>query len=147
MSGLAGGSPAESQGSRQLLFRALFPVRIGDINYGGHMGNDRFLSLFHDARLQYLQSLGFSEQDIGEGVALIMSEARLRYRAEAFYGDTLEVRVRIAELGDIRFTLEYEVRKQGEETVVATGATVLVGFDYGRRKPCRLPETFLSKVR
>lgn len=32
-------------------FRVSFPVRIGDLDCGGHMGNDRFLALFQDARL------------------------------------------------------------------------------------------------
>lgn len=128
------------------MFRVAFPVRIGDINYGGHMGNDRFLALFHDARLAFLESLGFSERDIGGGLALIMSEAYVRFRAEAFYGDRLEVLVSVSELKDSRFTLEYTVLKDGGDTVVATGSTVLVGFDYGRRRVCRLPAEFRARI-
>jgi acyl-CoA thioester hydrolase len=127
-------------------FRVAFPVRIGDINYGGHMGNDRILALFHDARLAFLGSLGFSEQDIGGGAALIMSEAHLRFRAEAFHGDTLAVLVSVSDLNDTRFTLEYTVLKDGSGTVVATGSTVLVGFDYEQRRVCRLPAEFRARI-
>ena len=144
MSEPRGGSPS---GTPAPPFRVSFPVRIADINYGGHMGNDRFLSLFHDARLQYLGSMGLSEQDIGEGVALIMSEARVRYRAEAFYGDILTVQVTVSGLTDVRFTLEYEVFKNEGQSPVATGATVLAGFDYRQRKICRLPGSFVGKLR
>ncbi|MBN1835559.1 MAG: acyl-CoA thioesterase [Spirochaetales bacterium] len=140
-------SPAAPSGDAQAPFQTSFPVRIGDINYGGHVGNERFLSLFHDARLQFLASLGGSEMDIGEGVALIMSEARVRYRSEAFYGDTLTVQVRAGEIKDVRFTLEYKVFKNDTSTVVATGTTVLVGFDYQKRRVCRLPEGFVSRLR
>jgi acyl-CoA thioester hydrolase len=128
-------------------FEASFPVRIGDINYGGHMGNDRFLLLFQDARLLFLQSLGCSEADIGGGVGLIMSEARLRFKAEAFYGETLSVRVGITNLRETRFTLVYEVHKVPDGTLVATGSTELVGFDYGARRVRRLPEAFAERAR
>jgi len=35
-------------------------VRVGDINYGGHLGNDKFLLFFHGARLNFFSELGFS---------------------------------------------------------------------------------------
>ena len=36
-------------------FHTEVAVRIGDINYGGHLGNDAVLSLAHEARLQYFK--------------------------------------------------------------------------------------------
>ena len=143
----SGSSPNGRNEGVKGAFQASFPVRIGDINYGGHMGNDRFLSLFHDARLQFLESLGLSERDIGGGTSLIMSEAHIRFRAEAFYGDSLTVLITVSDLKDTRFILDYAVSKDGGETPVATGYTVMVGFDYERRRVCRLPKTFLAKVR
>ena len=38
----------------QFLFSTNIAVRITDINYGGHVGNDSFLSLIHEARQQFL---------------------------------------------------------------------------------------------
>ena len=46
-------------------------VRITDINYGGHVGNDTILSLIHEARMQFLNSLSYTEMNCGE-IALIM---------------------------------------------------------------------------
>ncbi len=31
------------------------PVRISDINYGNHVGNDAFVFILHEARIQWLQ--------------------------------------------------------------------------------------------
>ncbi len=39
-------------------------VRIQDINYGSHVGNDAFVSLLHEARIRYFNHLGYSETDI-----------------------------------------------------------------------------------
>ena len=121
-------------------------MRIGDINYGGHMGNDRYLLLFHDARLAFLASLGASEKDIGEGTSLIMSEAHLRFQAEAFLGDELEVSVRARDVQASRFTLDYEVSRVGDGAVVAGGYTVMAAFDYAKRRVTRLPKAFQAAL-
>jgi len=135
--------PPESAGAS---FRVRYPVRIGDINYGGHMGNDKYLLLFHDARLAYLAGLGASEKDIGGGVGMIMSEAHVRFQAEIFLGDELEVSVLPRDLQASRFTLDYQVTRVGDGAAVAGGYTTLVAFDYERRRVTRLPEAFQAAL-
>lgn len=127
-------------------FRVRYPVRIGDINYGGHLGNDKYLLLFHDARLAYLAGLGASEKDIGGGVGLIMSEAHVRFQAEVFLGDELEVGVLPRDVQASRFTLDYQVTRVGDGAAVAEGYTALVAFDYGKRRVTRLPEAFQTAL-
>ncbi len=46
-------------------FTTEIQVRIGDINYGGHLGNDTVLSLIHEARVRFLQKYNFREANIG----------------------------------------------------------------------------------
>ncbi len=127
-------------------FRVRYPVRIGDINYGGHLGNDKYLLLFHDARLAYLAGLGASEKDIGGGVGLIMSEAHVRFQAEVFLGDELEVSVLPRDVQASRFTLDYQVTRVGDGAAVAEGYTTLVAFDYEKRRVTRLPEAFQAAL-
>jgi acyl-CoA thioesterase FadM len=127
-------------------FRARYAVRVGDINYGGHMGNDKYLLLFHDARLAYLAGLGASEKDIGGGVGLIMSEAHVRFQAEIFLGDELEVGVLPRDVQASRFTLDYQVNRVGDGEAVAGGYTTLVAFDYQRRRVTRLPASFQAAL-
>jgi acyl-CoA thioester hydrolase len=127
-------------------FRARYLVRIGDINYGGHLGNDKYLLLFHDARLAFLASLGASEKDIGGGTGLIMSEAHLRFQAQAFLGDELEVSVRPSEVQASRFCLDYGLTRTGDGAPVAGGHTVMVAFDYAKQRVTRLPKAFQEKL-
>ena len=42
-------------------------VRTTDLNYGGHLGNDRLLSLVHEARVAFLASFELSELDLYPG--------------------------------------------------------------------------------
>ena len=39
-------------------FQVEMAVRVTDLNYGGHLGNDRLLSLVHEARVAFLAEHG-----------------------------------------------------------------------------------------
>jgi YbgC/YbaW family acyl-CoA thioester hydrolase len=127
-------------------FSTRLTVRIGDINYGGHLGNDKFLLYFHEARLRFLKNLGLSEQDIGEGVALTQVEAFLRYQGQAHLGDELEIAVCVSEFSRARFRFEYEITRPLDAKAIATGYTVMAGFDYQRTRPERIPIEFKQTV-
>ena len=137
---------------------ASFEVRVGDINYGNHMGNDKALLIFHDARLKFLESLGFSEKNIG-GPGIIMRDAHINFRKEVYLHDELTVDVGIENVSNSAFEMTYNVirivnsqqssvvsRQSDEGEVVFTGSTGLVAFDYERKRPVRLPEEFLEKI-
>jgi len=133
--------------SEDFKFKTDVVVDIGDINYGGHLSNDKYLILFQEARLRYLKQFDFSELDIGEGTSLIMSEAQIKYRAEAFWNEKLQIFVRVSNLDKTRFTFEYMITKKADkEVVVATGSTKMVAFDYQHRKVRRLPDIFVEKI-
>lgn len=126
-------------------FHFSYRVGIGDINYGGHVSNAAVLTIFQDARLAFLAALGpFSELEVG-GCGLIMPEAHLYYRQEMFHGDMLRVGVRVAALKRSGFILDYRIERTGELT--AEGNTLLVCFDYYKRKPCRIPPLFHTALK
>jgi acyl-CoA thioesterase FadM len=129
------------------VFTAEYIVTIGDINYGGHLGNDRSLVIFHDARFRFLQSLGFSEMDIGQGRGIIVVEASVRFLQEVFVHDRLETRVWLTECEGPRLPFQYEVKRKADGKTVLTGTTMLLAFDYQARKVVRVPALFLEKYR
>ena len=122
-------------------FTIPYIVRVADVNYGGHVANSAVLNFFQDARIAYLAHLGpFGELDIGEGCGIILPEARVSYLAEMFLGDRLEIGVRVREVSNSAFVMEYRIEREGKST--AEGTTSLVTFDYLARKPKRLPRAF-----
>ena len=128
-------------------FSTVIDVRISDINYGAHLGNDRYLSIFQDARLHYLKQFGYSELDIGENTSLIMSQAHIDFKAEAFWADRLMVYVRIYKMKSIKFMMEYLMVKIDDQTkVIATGYTEMIGFDYQNRNIRKLPMKFVHDI-
>ena len=123
------------------LFHATLTVRVGDINYGGHLGNDRVLGLAHEARVRWLASHNFSEADVG-GAGLIMADAALVFRREAFLGDKLDVALGAAEVRRSSFDLIYLLTRPADGAEIALVKTGMVCFDYAARKVARVPESF-----
>jgi YbgC/YbaW family acyl-CoA thioester hydrolase len=127
-------------------FTIPYTVRVADVNYGGHVANSALLNYFQDARIAYLKNLGsYSEMDIGGGCGLILPEAHVRYLAEMFMGVELVIGVKIVETGRSSFRMAYRIERDGK--VTAEGETVLVCFDYAVRKPRRLGEEFVGRVK
>lgn len=126
-------------------FRFVIPydVRVADVNYGAHVSNAAVLSFFQDARIVYLKQFGFSELDIG-GCGIILPEAHVKYRAEMFLGDRLQIGVRTELRQKSSFVMMYRIER--DEVVTAEGTTNLVAFDYAKRKPVRLPQEFRSCI-
>lgn len=126
------------------VFRAEITLRIGDINYGGHLGNDAVLSLLHDARVQFLKANGFSELDVG-GCGIIMSDAVIVYGSEAFHGETMVIDVAVADFARVGCDIMYRIQDKETEREVARAKTGIVFFDYDKRKTVAIPDEFKSK--
>lgn len=123
-----------------------FIIRVADVNYGGHLGNDKVLLYFHEARIRYLGALLLSEQDIGNCISIIQSEAFIKYLAEAFLGDKIKIYVYFNNFTKTRFYSHCEIIRKIDNITIATGYAILAGFDYKKRKLQRLPTSFIEKV-
>jgi YbgC/YbaW family acyl-CoA thioester hydrolase len=127
-------------------FITQIPVRITDINYGGHVGNDSILSLLHEARMQFLQHAGYMEMNVA-GVGLIMADAAIEFKGEAFYGDVLKAYVTADEFSRIGFELYYKLVKSSDETVVVLAKTGMICFDYEKRKVVSVPQEAVERLK
>jgi acyl-CoA thioester hydrolase len=126
-------------------FTTSIQVRITDINYGGHVGNDAILALIHEARMQFLKQLGYTELAFA-GVGLIMADAAIEFRNELFYGDVVIVDIACAELSKVSFDIYYKLEKKTDpiqdkkRILVATAKTAMVCYDYAQKKIVAIPE-------
>ena len=128
-------------------FKTSIPVRITDVNYGGHVGNDSFLSLIQEARLQFLKQLGYTETNF-EGLGIIMIDAAIEYKAELFYGDIVEISVKAGNIARSGFDLFYLVEKNDGTTtqIAAKAKTGILCFDYTAKKVIPIPKEAIQKL-
>src|SRR5258707_15523702 len=128
-------------------FSTEIPVRITDLNYGGHVGNDSVLSLIHELRVQFLRHHGYQELDMA-GVGLIMADVTIEFRAELFYGETLRGSIAAAEFSRVGFDLFYKLEKFTNEKWVAVSfaRTGMVCYDYKLKKITPVPKEVINKL-
>lgn len=128
-------------------FSCQIPIRINDINYGGHVGNDSLLSLVHEARMQFLLYHGYTEMSVG-GIGLIMADAGIEFKAELFYGDTVTVSIAIGEISRIGIDIYYKLeKKSGDQLVtVALVKTGMICYNYKEKKIVAVPAEVKQKL-
>ncbi len=122
-------------------FSTEIPLRISDINYGGHLGHDSVLSLTHEARVRLLRKYGFTEMDI-DGSGLIVSDVAIVYRSEAFYGEILKIEIAICDFNKYGCDLIYKITEKETGREIARAKTGIVFFNYENRKVSLIPDKF-----
>lgn len=117
------------------------PVRIADINYGNHVGNDAFISIIHEARMQWLKQYDYTELNI-EGIGLIMSDLAIEFKSESFYGDVMEIKLGAGEISRVGFELYYRLfaKRNDDNILLANAKTGMVCYDYEAKKVAAIPE-------
>jgi acyl-CoA thioester hydrolase len=122
------------------------PVRITDINYGNHVGNNSIVEIIHESRVQFLQQHQFTELDAG-GTGLILNELLVEFKNESFYGDTLNVKIFVGDVSKKSFEIYYQlIALRKENIVIAHAKTGMVCYNYSERKVESIPEKLKSML-
>jgi acyl-CoA thioester hydrolase len=129
----------------KFIYSTEIPIRITDINYGGHLGNDSLLSIIHEARVRFLNQLGYSESNV-EGTGIIMIDSAIQYKSEGFYGDELLVEIAVNDFAAIGCDFIYRLTNKNSQKEIAVAKTGIVFFDYGKRKTAPVPTEFKKKI-
>jgi len=124
-------------------FKTEVDVRISDINYGNHMGNDALLSIIHEARIRFLKNFGCEELNMF-GVSLIMSDVAIQYKNEAYHGDVLQIEVTAFDFSVTSFDLFYYITRKSDHKVIALAKTNMVCYNYNEKKMKDVPDQFVN---
>lgn len=128
-------------------FTTNIPVRITDVNYGGHVGNDAILSIIHEGRMQYLANYNYTELDFG-GIGLIMSDVGIEFKGELFYKDIIIASITAGNFSKVGFDIYYKLEKEinGQLQLIAIAKTGMVGYDYSKKKIAPIPEETVHRL-
>ena len=129
-------------------FSTNIPIRITDINFGGHVANETILSIIHEARAKFIQHLGYDELNFW-GVGTIMSDVAIEYKDQIYYGDEILASVAVGEITKVAFDLFYKLEKitaNRKQATVALAKTWMVCYDYDLKKVVAIPEQAIKKI-
>lgn len=129
----------------RFVFSTEIPIYIGHINYGNHLDNSALLSLVSEARVRFLKAFGYSEMDV-EGVGVIVADAAVQYRSEAFHGEVMVFDMVANDFNKYGFDLVWRISDKASGREVARGKHGMMCFDYSIRKPALVPEAFVARA-
>ena len=124
-------------------------VRFRDCDPMGHTNNAAYLTYLEQTRFAHWRALwGFGTPPVPSAVegqlppgraGVILARVECDYKRPTKYGDVLEIRLTIAEIGRSSFRYEYQIVDEEGRTVL-TAKTVQVMYDYTAEKPVPIPD-------
>ncbi len=125
----------------QFLFSMERGVGISDVNYAKHLDSVAMVQILHEARLQFLASLGFTEANI-YGLGMVVSDLAVDYRSESFANDRLVIDVGVSKFNRYGFDIGLQVTNSALDAVVCNAKMGVVFFDFDRHKISEIPTAF-----
>ena len=120
-------------------------VRYAETDRMGVVYHSNFVIWFEVGRVELLRQLGFqySEMEQHDNCHIPVVDLRVRYKAPAQYDDEIVIRTEIKNVRSSLLHFTYEVFRQSDRTLLATGETMhIIVDDKFERRP--LPEKYLK---
>ncbi|MDR2839578.1 MAG: thioesterase family protein [Azonexus sp.] len=127
-------------------FATEVPIYVSHINKAGHLDNVALLALVTEARMRFFRALGYDDELEVDGVGVILADATLQYRAEAFYGETMVIEIAATDFNKYGCDIVWRVSDKAGGREVARGKHGIMFFDYAARKPAGAPPGFLARL-
>jgi acyl-CoA thioester hydrolase len=124
-------------------------LRFKDIDALGHVNNANHLSFFELARINYFDDL-IGEKIDWEKEGMILARVTVDYKQPVYLQDKISVYTNLVKTGTTSFELEYKLmreEKDGTETVVSIGTSVIVCFNYKEKKPVPVPTKWIERMK
>lgn len=109
--------------------------RFGDFDMLGHVNNAEYLSYFEDARLAFFLHVLSGDRAFWKEPRVILASITVDFLRLVEELAAYEIAVSCTHIGHKSFTLNYKLHRQGrEQPVFAQGSSVLVCYDYQKKK-------------
>ncbi len=131
---------------------AAFPVVIeldvgwSDIDSFDHVSNLVYFRYFQDARLVYLDRIGWLQTKRELGLGPIVKSTNATYRKPVKFLDRVWTGARVIDLQPDRVTFEHKVVSRAWDAVACEGLAVIVSYDYRAEGKCPIPDTVRQAI-
>jgi len=118
-----------------------------DTDCGGVVYYANYLRYFERARTAHLESLGIDVVTMTrEGRFFVVTSAELTYHLSGRYGDTLQIRSRIEQVGGASLTFSHTVFRSLANDILVSGRVRLASVDRDGRV-VRFPREVLERLK
>ena len=122
-------------------------VRYAETDAMGVVYYANYLTYFEVARVEYLRAAGIRYRALeDDNMVAAVTTAQINYHAPARFDDELSLWTRCVSMGKVRFRIEYEVRREADGALVASGHTEHALLAHGTLRPVRIPDWVRSGI-
>lgn len=130
---------------RKHLHTSRLAVRWGDMDAYGHLNNTVYFRFFEQARVEWVEQLGFPVRPDEESGAVIIN-ADCTFKIPVNYPATVEVRLFAGQAGRTSVMTWYELYVDGDDRLYAEGSAKVVWMNIASGKAVPLPDRVRSLV-
>lgn len=121
-------------------------VAWGEMDAYQHVNNVAYFRYFENARIPWLERIGWMKLREEAGFGPIIASTSARYRRPISYPDRLSIGVRVLNMEFDRVTIEYRIVSRKLNALAADGQAVVVSYDYNAGKKCPIPESVRQAI-
>ena len=129
----------------EFLYSMQYPVRFSDLDYAKHLNSVAMVHVLHEARLQFLASLGLTEANVF-GLGMVVTDMAIDYRSESFAKDILVIDVGVARFNKYGCDICFQITNSALDRVVCNAKQGVVFFDFDKYKIAAVPTAFITLV-
>jgi acyl-CoA thioester hydrolase len=120
-------------------------MRFRDLDAMGHVNNAVYLTYCELARTQFYLTHAF-KRSLHE-IDFILAHVDIDYLSAAEWGDRVQISVWPSKIGKSSFILSYEIFEKNSGRLIATSSSVLVSYDYEKKKTKPIPADFRKMLK
>ena len=125
--------------------KTLHRVKFYDTDVMGVVHHANYIRWFETGRVEFLRVLGIDLNEMmNDGILFPIVEVGAKFHAPARFDDELEILTTAEALTRAKMQFRYEIRRLGEEKILAEGNSTNVFTSGG--KICRLPEKYSTRL-
>jgi thioesterase-3 len=111
-----------------------------------HVNNARYLEFLEEARWEYLEDTGDLEYFQSLGLAWVIVNININYRASATMGQTLDVTTALSKVGGKSAVFNQVITLAGTDTIVADADITFVLLNQKTGKPVKIEGEVLERM-
>ncbi|MCQ3932048.1 MAG: acyl-CoA thioesterase [Chloroflexi bacterium] len=126
----------------------LMTVRFADLDALAHVNHAAYLTYMEQARMSYAKDVWGWDGDM-KHLSIIVARVAVDYKAPLFLSEQVRVWTRCSRLGTKSFDLAYLVQREGKtgpDSIVATGITGMVAYDYATNQTIAFPTDWRQRT-
>ncbi|HET7386798.1 MAG TPA: thioesterase family protein [Nocardioidaceae bacterium] len=118
-------------------------VRFSDVDVYGHVNNVKYFEYYQEARLAFVESLGWALDDPRPGFVVARIDVDYK-RPILFRTEPYDVTTRVARVGTSSYHLDCAINDG--ESLLSTASVVMVRIDPGTGRPQPLTESERARL-